>query len=277
MAREWTEEQKQAARDRLAAARAKKQAIIEAKQKAAKQEATESPAPHEHSAVDPTVAELMRQVQELKDAMATQAQANPQTDLIEALKALSGNTNGAQVSGGRIVGTQEKHSTNLDLYDDPRPRLMAEPRLKRIAFDQNYELGFNVGVTQYETKDGLNMKEPKFHLQLIQIVLDDNGEPTNQRIGKAQMIFFEDPATAIEVANRMGLPVDEENQTAFLNEMRYYRVRDWLFECFWPPKTDAALNNMREVVIGGQVVQTWEVNSENSAKIPFDKLENKLR
>lgn len=297
MAREWTEEQKQAARDRLAAARAKKQAIIEAKQKAQKSnevvapqnaingdsirelanELKDAPAPQEHSAVDPTVAELMRQVQELKDAMASQAKANPQTDLIEALKALSGNGNGAQVSGGRIVGTQEKHSTNLDLYDDPRPRLMQEPRLKRIAFDQNYELGFNVGVTQYETKDGLNMKEPKFHLQLIQIVLDDNGEPTNQRIGKAQMIFFEDPATAIEVANRMGLPVDEENQTAFLNEMRYYRVRDWLFECFWPPKTDANTNNLREMVINGQVVQTWEVNSENSAKIPFDKLENKLR
>jgi hypothetical protein len=263
-----TEEQKQALRERLAKARAAKQAKNEEKETA--------PTPTDHGSTDPTVAELTKQVEELKALVANQQTSNPQTDLISALQAMAG-INGAQISRGRVVGTTEKHSTDLTRYDDPRERLRKEPRLARIAFDTNYELEFDVGVTQYETKDGISLKEPKFHLKLNQIILDEDGEPTNRRMGKAQMIFFEDPATAMEVANRLGLPVDETNETAFLNEMRYMRMREWLFECFWPPKPNTDKGNQTEMVINGQVVQTWEVSTEGNARIPFDKLSNKLR
>lgn len=266
--RQYTEEQKQAMRERLALARAAKKSNIELPH--------EIPKPVEHQAPDPGMVELTAMVKELQQKL---AEKESQPDLAAAILALAGNNNGngTKVSNGRIIGTTQKYSTDLTRYDNPTRRLASEPRLKRIAFDTNYELEFTVGVTRYETKDGLNMEEPKFSLQLVQVVLDDEGERTNQRVGKARMIFFEDPATAIEVANRLGLPIDEENEQEFLNEMRYMRMREWLFECFWPPKPNTDKGNVREMVVDGQVVSTWEVSTEGSAKIPFDDLNSKLR
>lgn len=271
MARKWTEEQKRAAAERLAAARAKK-----AELRAQKEQKEATPTPVDHDAKDPDVAQLAAMVAELKAKLEEKERQNPTQDLAAALQALAGGNSGVQVDRGRVTGTVERFSTDLSRYPDPRERLRQEPRLKRISFDTYYELGFNVAVTRYETKDGIHYKEPKFTLQLIQKVLDDNGEETNQRIGKAQMVFFEDPETALVVAEQNGLPIDHENQEAFLNEMRYMRMRDWLMECFWPPKANNDKGNLRDMVVDGRVVQVWEVSSENGSKIPFDKLSNKL-
>lgn len=181
------------------------------------------------------------------------------------------------VNNGRLVGTTAKFSVDPKQYEDPRDRLRAEPRLRRVAFDTNYELDFDVSVTSYDTKDGLMMKEPKFTLSLNQIVLDDDGEPTTGRIGKARIVFFEDPQTAVLMANKLGIPIDDENEAKFLNDMRYIRVRDWLYECFWPPKVETARANKREMVVGGQIVDVWEKSSENASAIPFDTLNSKLK
>lgn len=273
--RPMTEEQKQAARERLAAARAKK-AELHKQAEQNQPKVAEAPAVVDHGSDDPTIADLTRQVEELKELVALQQKADPNATLVAALQSLASGS-GTQVANGRLVGTTEKYSLDKERYSDPRGRLMSEPKLRRIAFDENYELEFDIGVTQYETKDGLNYKEPKFTLKLNQIILDEMGEPTNRRMGKAQMVFFEDPATAIEVANRLGLPVDETNEREFLDEMRYMRMKEWLFECFWPPRSNSERANAGEMVINGQVVQTWEVSTEGSAKIPFEKLDSKLR
>lgn len=272
--RQYTEEERAAMLERLAkarAARGKKQSdTVQVEEK----EVAQAPEPVEHEAKDPGIEELTRMVKELQEKL---AEKEAQPDLAAAILALAGNQGGPTISKGRVVGTTQKFSTDAKLYPDPRERLSHEPRLQRIAFSTNYELEFDVQTARYETKDGLNMEEPKFTLRLIQIVLDEDGEPTNQRIGKARMIFFEDPATAMEVANRLGLPIDESNELEFLNEMRYMRMREWLFECFWPAKSDNGKGNVREMVVGGQVVEVWEVSSENSARIPFDKLDSKLK
>lgn len=231
--------------------------------------------PHEptnHSSDDPSIIELTKMVLELKKQL---DEKNSQPDLATQLATALGG--GSQVSRGRLVGTTEKYSVNKNHYEDPRTRLFAETRLKRIAFDSNYELEWDIAVTSYETKDGVQMKEPKFTLSLVQIVLDDDGEPTNRRIGKARMVFFEDPDTAIVVANQNGIEVDETNEEQFLNDMRFIRVRDWLLECFWAPKADVSKSNKTQMVIGGQVVDTWEVSSEGSARIDFSALNSKLK
>lgn len=276
MPREWTEEQKEAARARLAAARAAKQA----KKQEAQEEPKTNTSPQTEqtqepqqpvTSVDPSVADLTRMVLELKKQLETTQAVN------QAYAAGQASMGQSQVQGGRLVGTTEKFSVNKDLYEDPRPRLLSETRLRRIAFDANYELDWDISVTSYETKDGVQMKEPKFTLKLNQVVLDDDGEPTDMRIGKAQLIFFEDPATAIVVANQNGIAVDEQNEAQFLNNMRYIRARDWLFECFWPAKVDRTQSSRQTMAIGGQVVDTWRVSTEGSAKIDFDSLGNKLR
>ena len=274
MARKWTEEQKKAAAERLAAARAKKAELKKLREEG--EAATPAPEPTDHGAQDPGIAELTAMVKELQAKLQEKEQQNPSQDLAAALQTLAGGNSGVQVDRGRVTGTVERFNTDLAAYPDPRERLRQEPRLKRISFDTYYELDFNVAVTRYETKDGIHYKEPKFTLQLIQKVLDDEGEETNQRIGKAQMVFFEDPDTALAVAEQNGLPIDHDNQAAFLNEMRYLRMRDWLLECFWPPKANTDKGNLRDMVVDGRVVQVWEVSSENGSKIPFDKLARKL-
>lgn len=274
MARKWTEEQKKAAAERLAAARAKKAELKQLRDEG--EEKTPAPTPTDHSAPDPGIAELTAMVKELQAKLEQKEQQNPSQDLAAALQALAGGNSGVQVDRGRVTGTVERYSTDLTRYPDPRERLRSEARLKRISFDTYYELDFSSAITRYETKDGIHYKEPKFTLRLIQKVLDDNGEETNRRIGKAQMVFFEDPDTALLVAEQNGLEVDQENQDAFLNEMRYIRMRDWLMECFWPPKSDTDKGNLRDMVVDGRVVQVWEVSSESGSKIPFDKLNAKL-
>lgn len=224
------------------------------------------PAPVDHAAPDPGLDELRKQVEELKQALA----------LNSAFLQGQQSTSGPQVARGRVVGTVERYSTNLADYPDPRDRLSKEERLARIAFPLNYELGWEVSETRYETRDGVSQKEPKFQLTLNRIVMGEDGEPTNGRYGICKMIFFEDPSTAMTMAHEAGLQVDDSNELAFLNEMRYLRMRDWLFECFWPKGNVGSVSNKKEMVIGGKSVDYFEVNSENNASIPFDQLKSKV-
>lgn len=178
---------------------------------------------------------------------------------------------------GNLVGEVEKYSTDEKLYEDPTPRLRKEKRLQPLAFDYNYELDYSVAVTNYETKAGIFMREPKFNLTLNRIVLDDQGEQTNKRYIARKLIFHEDPQAAKAIARENGLSIESTDEAWFLNEMRYLRVRDWLFNIFWPKAADPA-SRILEEVIGGQIVQVFTKSSENSSEIDFSKLgDQKLR
>jgi|GEM_PF-5769868 len=185
---------------------------------------------------------------------------------------------------GKVLGEIEKYNVDPDNYPDPTIRLRKEPRLAPLAFDYNYELDYKVAVSSYETKTGVNMKEPKFMVTLSRIVLDDDGQQTNKRYIVRSMVFHEDPQAAIVIAREQGINIDDwngventtKNQESFLNEMRYIRVRDWLFGIFWPNKVTKD-QELREEVIGGQIVQVYTKNSEDSSSVDFDKMDTKLR
>lgn len=181
-----------------------------------------------------------------------------------------------QNNQGGIVGTFEKFTVDPANYPDPSDRLSKEPRLVPFAFGHNFELDYQVHVSQYDTKDGRNVKEPRFMIELRRVVLDDDGTRTNERYIVRKLTFHEDPQAAIQVARENGVNVDDFNEKDFLNEMRYYRVRDWLLDIFYPPKAQKS-QAKREVVIDNQVVEMITVNSEDSASIPFDQLKTKLR
>jgi hypothetical protein len=141
----------------------------------------------------------------------------------------------------------------------------------------NYELEWSVTTSSYKTIDGVNTREPKFTLQLNRIVMDeDSGEPTNQRWKVCQAIFHEDPDAAIVVAREQGVNIEDYEERAFLDEMRYLRMRDWLLEAFYPPKPAQEKKNKKEVVINGKLVEMWEINSETTEAIPFKDLNAKL-
>lgn len=211
------------------------------------------------------IAELQRQIQELKDGQFA--------DLVRALKLVVGNDpSGAQVANGRVIGTFEKYMTAADRYPNPVFRLKEEPKLARFAFPLNYDLNYEVGISEYETIDGIRTKEPKFQLELVRIMMDEEtGEPTDGRYIICRLIMHEDPEAAMVIAHDNGLEVETEDEEFFLNEMRYIRMRDWLFECFYPSPVKAH-KNLREMVINGRLVTYYEVNDEQSQGIDFSKV-----
>lgn len=179
---------------------------------------------------------------------------------------------------GKLMGSFEKYPLNPANYPDPSERLAKEPKLARFAFDINYELDWKISVSEYENIEGVRIKEPKFTLELVRVILDEiTGEPTSGRYTVCRLILHEDPAAALVVAAQNGLVVDEQDEPTFLNEMRYLAMRDWLVECFYPAVPNQEKKNKKDMVIGGQMVEYFEVNSEEANSIPFGQLKNKLR
>lgn len=197
--------------------------------------------------------DLVRQMQELKGLFSQQNQG----------------TQAPQVNHtGRLIGRVDKFIIDPANYPDPCERLAREPRLQRFAFPINYELDFKVTSTQYQNLEGVNMREPKFTLELHKIVMDEEtGEPTNGRYVVCRAIFHEDPEAAIVIARDNGIEVDQSNEKVFLDEMRYIRMRDWLLEAFYP-KAAQPTRQRKEVVVGNKLVEFFTVNSETSQS-PF--------
>lgn len=182
-----------------------------------------------------------------------------------------------QLTSRGVVGTVDRYVMDSANYPDPRPKLIAESRLSRFAFGENYELNWEVVPTRYQTIDGIWQQEPKFTLELIGVGFDDDtGEKTDRRYTICRGIFFEDPEAAVVVAHENGLTVDEDNQKQFLDEMRYLRFRDWLLEAFFPVINSAPKKDRKEMVIGNKLVETWEVSSENPERLDFSALKHKL-
>lgn len=205
---------------------------------------------------DSDLTELTRQVkealEEIQRLKANQAQTAPQQQ------------SQMGIQNGALTGTYERYQTSKNYYPSPVERLSREPRLERFAFADNYELKWEVQLSQYETADHVRTKEPRFNLKLIVKVYDDlTGELTNRRFVILQGIFHEDPDAAIYVANENGIAVDSNNEKDFLDEMRYLRFRDWLLEAFYPTPPPAAANK-KEVVIGNKLVEVYEVTSDKS-------------
>lgn len=196
--------------------------------------------------------ELLRQVEELKGMFAQKApQVAPH-----------------MTNTGKLIGRVDKFIVDPANYANPCARLAQEPRLQRFAFTINYDLDFKVSSTQYQNLEGVNMREPKFTLELYKVVMDDEtGEPTDQRYVLGRWIGHEDPEAAIVIARENGIEIDETDERKFLDEMRYIRMRDWLLEIFYPRAAQPA-RGRKEVVVGGKLVELFTVNSETSQS-PF--------
>ncbi len=208
---------------------------------------------------------LKQQVEELKQLIANQAKQQP------------AQPQGAQITATGLIGTLHKYNTDPSYYPDFTKRLALEPRLSRFAFGENWELEFSVKTSTYTTLDNRRVDEPQFTVQLIGVVFDEDGNKTEGRYVRRQMIFFEDPDAAMTVARENGLNVEDFEEKTFLDEMRYLRVRDWLLENFYPPKNINRKQNKKQMVVGNQVVEYYEVSSVENSDIPFDQLGNKMK
>lgn len=182
-----------------------------------------------------------------------------------------------QITSQGLIGTLNKYNTDPNYYPDYSERLAAEPRLARFAFGENWELEQSVSLSSYTTIDNRRISEPKFTIQLIGKVFDEDGEDTGQRYVRKQMIWHEDPDSALAVAKENGLNVEDYQEKEFLDEMRYLRVRDWLLENWYAPTNTSTKSKTRQQVIGNQVVDVYEVSSTTTASIPFGSLNGKVK
>ena len=193
---------------------------------------------------------------------------------LEASNALRPKDDRTFNSSGQLVGAYIKYPLDAKNYPSPVERLMDEPKLIQFAFKTNYIIKYKVSYSFYKTVDNVQIKEPRFELQLERIKFDDAGEATNKRYIVRKLIMHEDVDTAIIVAEREGIKIDESNELAFLNEMRYLQIRDWLLDIFFPP-INTKPEGIQEEVVGGQLVQFYESNSDTAKSIDFEKFTEK--
>lgn len=246
MGKKWTEEEKRIASEKAKARYAATQAVE-------KDDDVTTISQEDYQS-------LLKQINELK-ASQTAPQA-PQ---------------GAQITNTGLIGTIQRYNTDPSAYPDPCERLAKEPRLARFAFNENWELEFSIKTTQYTTLDNRRVSEPQFTVQLIGVVFGDDGEKTDGRYVRKQIIFFEDPESALQMARANDVDVDSMGEKQFLDEMRYLRVRDWLLENFYPTSSSNKQSSKKQMVIGNQVVDYYEVNSVEGSSMPFSSLGNKLK
>lgn len=235
--KKWTDAERQAFAAKMKAARAAKTAP-ETEIEQSKLEA---------QAANLTIEELARQIEELKR---NQFFSQPQV----AVKAIT------------------KYSFNPADYPDPRERLADEPKLRQHAFKENFTMEWEVGKVNYDAKDGVNYTEPKFRIELWKWLPNpETGELTNKKFRIQKATFFEDPDAAIHAANNAGVEIPQQMEKTFLDEMRYLRIRDWLFQIFWPSPVKQN-RGIREEVIGNRLVPVLQVSSTEPIDIPFDRL-----
>lgn len=185
---------------------------------------------------------------------------------------------GPTIQNGKLTGTMDRFPVDANLYEDFTQRLEDDPTLTRFGFKENYWLDYRFEVVRYQTIDNIWMQEPKITIDLNRREFDEEtGKPTGGAFKVYRIVIHEDPDTAVYIARLNGLAVPEDvaGETAFLNEMRFLQVRDWLRECFMPKKPSNH-NNKREMVINGRLVEYFEVNSENSQSLPFSELNSKF-
>lgn len=277
--KKWTEEQKKAASERmkamLAAKKAEKEAALVPEEVPHEQLPGERlPGAGQEPLPEPTNAPR-------ETAVTNAPEQNTEELLRHALEAISnltaqlgnqGQPAGPTLQNGKLLGTVEKYSTDLSRYPDPRERLANEQRLQRFGFQENYDLEWKVTTVEYTTINNIRMKEPRFQLDLINVIHDETtGERTGGRFLEYRLVFHEDPDSALWVARNNGIAVDDFTELDFLNEMRYIQMRDWLVGRFYKPQLEKQAIH-KEMVVNGKLVDYFEVSDENPTTIPFDQL-----
>ena len=214
MAKQWTPEERKAFGEKMKAAKAAKQ-NKNINDEVADQANEISQKPDAPANMD--LNDFLRQINELKD--------NP---LVQALLTNNQPQGGVSV-GEKKTGVFEKYVNDPAAYPDPRERLFeffnSSPKYRRFGLSDRYELRWEIGaMVPYERKDGILETQPRFVVGLDAIIFDpETYEPTNGRYVVKELMFFEDPQTAVTIAREQGLPVDD-NEKLFLDEMRFIRI-----------------------------------------------------
>lgn len=211
------------------------------------------------------VVNMQNEINTLKAQNPQVTEATPEQKLEELEKI---NPNQARISQNGVQGIVFRYPVEESYYPDPSDRLINEPKLARFAMGENYIFRWSVEGETYE-KNGVTFAEPRFTLELFRKLYTDEGEPMrNPKNGKpvmalvARQMQHEDEMTTKVAAQRLGIldkfGNDDEGFRKLMDEIRYHRIREWLFGIFTPPKVQTFKNQSRTQVIDGKVVEVFD-------------------
>lgn len=199
---------------------------------------------------------LLAEVEELKK------QKNPEMTPEAALHytaAVQGfNTN---VGQNGVQGRIFKYPVDKGFYPDPTVRLYDEPRLQRFGLKDNFLFDWDVEGVEYE-KYGVTYAEPRFTVRLFRRIFESDGiTPTGQMALVNRNILHEDEIVARAAADKLGLTESFSSFQEMMNEMRYHRIRQWLFELFTPVDVHQHNRQARQMVVDGKVVEMYDTET----------------
>lgn len=221
-----------------------------------------STAPQPSLAVDPNlIATIVATVQTMQAQNPQIATATPEQKLQEIANA---NPNSARVSAQGVQGVVSRYPVEKGYYPDPTKQLLNEPSLRRYAMHENYIFKWEVDGVAYE-KNGVAYEEPRFTLALYRRLYNDDGEPTGRAALVARNMLHEDQMTTRIAAHKLGLTEQlgsgEEDMRGLMDQVRYWRMQQWLFALFTPPKVETHRNQSTTEVIAGKVVEVFDTES----------------
>lgn len=181
--------------------------------------------------------------------------------------------NKAYITENGVQGILVKYPVEHSHYPDPTKRLFDEPSLKRFALAENYIFKWEVDGVTYE-KDRVKYSEPRFTLSLFRRLYDENNEPTGKAALVARQMQHEDEVTAQIAAQRMGILDQFESVDQLLDEIRYLRLRQWLFDIFTPPKVVQFKNKSTTQVINGKAVEVFDTEAITDHDSGVEKAES---
>lgn len=168
------------------------------------------------------------------------------------------NTNiGANGVQGRIF----RYPVEKGYYPDPTERLYEEERLKRFGLRENFFFDWDVEGVEYE-KYNVTYAEPRFTIRLFRRVFAEDGVTETGKMALVnRQIMHEDEIVARAAADKLGMTDKFESFADMMNEMRYYRIRQWLLDLFTPPNIQAHAAQSRPMVIDGKVVEMFDTEA----------------
>lgn len=235
------------------------------RKKAVKIEAPETPVATEATAPvigltseqkDAMLLQLMQKVTEMESRQTTP------TSVDDAL-AQTAKMQGHDINLGKngVQGRVFKYPVEKSFYPDPTDRLYDEPLLRRYNLRENFYFDWDVEGVEYE-KYGITYAEPRFTIRLFRRMFGDDGlTPTGQIALVNRAIQHEDEIAARTAAEKLGMADQFDSFEEMMNEMRYYRFRQWLLDLFTPVQVNHHAKQATQMVIDGKVVEVYDTES----------------
>lgn len=257
----WTDEERKAFGEKMRQLKSKKEMP-----EAAPQTNTmdDSPKP-ENTQTQNTISLSQEQFDQLLNRIAV-AEAAIANKGITADQAINAKAEMQGVSMGRngLQGVIYKWPIEQDYYPDPSERILNMPELARYAPHMNYEIKWEVSGVEYE-KANINYAEPRFKVQILRVMFDDYGQPTNKRAIVGTHYQHEDENVVRMIARDMGL--DTTDERALMDEVRFQRIRRWVLDLLTPFRQADKVESISEMVIDGKVIPVIDVSTNADKQV----------